>query len=162
MGTTCSTEKFKITPTASTCELLNYEHPLILVAHQCNLNIDLMGELEAAPITVQNHCKKLRDQNQVLKPALERLENEEQNFLQIWNLIVSILKNISSIIKVALLDPLFIEYLPIISYNLQEQQEDLEMLIYHKKGQQQIKRAQSNIIQSKVIRINKRHQTDRI
>ncbi|CAD8158734.1 unnamed protein product [Paramecium octaurelia] len=162
MGTTCSTEKFKISPTASTCELLSCEHPLILVAHQCNQNIDLIGELETAPIPVQNYCKKLKDSSQVLKPALERLENEEQNFLKIWNLIVSILKNVSSLIKAALQDPLFIEYLPIISYNLEEQQKDLEMLINQKRGQQQIKRAQSHIIQSKVIRISKRHQTDKI
>ncbi|CAD8133977.1 unnamed protein product [Paramecium octaurelia] len=162
MGTACSSDKFKISPTASTCELLNCEHPLILVAHQCNQNIDLIGELEAAPIIVQQYGKKLKDSSQVLKPTLERLENEEENFLKVWNLIVSILKNVSSLIKKALQEPQFIEYLPIISYNLQEQQNDLEMLINQKKGQQQIKRAQSHIIQTKVIRINKRHQTDKI
>ncbi|CAD8050826.1 unnamed protein product [Paramecium sonneborni] len=162
MGTSCSTEKFKISPTASTCELLSCDHPLILVAHQFNQNVDLIGELETAPIIVEQYCKKLKDLSQVLKPALERLEDEEQNFLKIWNLIVSILKNVSSLIKVSLQDPLFIEYLPIISYNLQEQQKDLEMLINQKKGHQQIKRAQSNIIQSNIIRINKRHQTDKI
>jgi hypothetical protein len=53
-----------------------------------------------------------------LKGAIEKLETENENFLKIWNLIENYLRNIVLILKVALKEPEFIEFLPIISFNL--------------------------------------------
>ncbi|CAD8046448.1 unnamed protein product [Paramecium primaurelia] len=117
--------------------------------------------INAIQILIQWENQKLhRSQFKIIARNLEikiRTKFSQNLELNCFNI-----KEYFIIIKVALLDPLFIECLPIIFYNLQEQQEDLEMLIYHKKEQQQIKREQTHIIQSKVIRINKRHQTDKI
>ncbi|CAD8136516.1 unnamed protein product [Paramecium pentaurelia] len=160
MGTACSSEKIKISPTISTCDLINNDNPFFDITHAIIQNIELIGELETAPFIVQQYSKRLQIQCQPFKSILERLENDDQNQLKIWNLLVGTLKNFSGILKEALKNIHFIEYLPIISYNFQELQKDLDIYIGYKKGE--IKRAQSNIIQSKIIRIQKRHQTDKI
>jgi hypothetical protein len=59
MGTACSTEKYRISPTASTGEFLCSDHPLIVSAKLMIENIELIGEIECAPTIVRTHSKKL-------------------------------------------------------------------------------------------------------
>lgn len=33
MGTTCSSEKIRISPTISTCDLMNNDHPFVDITH---------------------------------------------------------------------------------------------------------------------------------
>jgi hypothetical protein len=61
MGTPCSTEKIRITPTASTGDNLNLDHPIVEVAYEFLSNIELFGNLEIAPTIVGYYAKKLKD-----------------------------------------------------------------------------------------------------